>query len=115
MVVSSGVFGRTFICPPLIRARKNQQPSFYMSGKSDGLNELYRLSNELLRAGLPGVCRPRRRYLVGAQKGQKFCDVVTINTAGRLFFRACCPDSQKGFPMTKLIILAALGFGAVGV
>jgi hypothetical protein len=80
MVVSSGVFGRTFICPPLIRARKNQQPSFYMSGKSDGLNELYRLSNELLRAGLPGVCRPRRRYLVGAQKGQKFCDVVTVFT-----------------------------------
>jgi hypothetical protein len=78
MVVSSGVFGRTFICPPLIRARKNQQPSFYISGKSDGLNELYLLSNERLLGGLPGVCRPRPRYSVGAQKCQKFCDVVTV-------------------------------------
>jgi pimeloyl-ACP methyl ester carboxylesterase len=31
------------------------QPSFYMSGKSDGLNELYPLSERQIRAGLPGL------------------------------------------------------------
>jgi hypothetical protein len=49
------------------------------------------------------------------QKDQKLCDVGHgIYTAGRLVFRYGSPDSQKGFPMTKLIILAALGFGVVG-
>lgn len=37
------------------KGAKISQPSFYMSGKSDGLSELYRLSEEHLRAGLPGL------------------------------------------------------------
>jgi pimeloyl-ACP methyl ester carboxylesterase len=37
------------------KGAKISQPSFYMSGKSDGLNELYPLSEEQLRAGLPGL------------------------------------------------------------
>ena len=31
------------------------QPSFYISGKSDGLDELYPLSEEQIRSGLPGL------------------------------------------------------------
>jgi pimeloyl-ACP methyl ester carboxylesterase len=37
------------------KGAKISQPSFYMSGKSDGLNELYPLSEEQIRAGLPGL------------------------------------------------------------
>jgi pimeloyl-ACP methyl ester carboxylesterase len=37
------------------KGSKIMQPSFYMSGKSDGLNELYPLSEQQIRAGLPGL------------------------------------------------------------
>jgi pimeloyl-ACP methyl ester carboxylesterase len=37
------------------KGAKISQPSFYMSGKSDGLNELYPLPEEQIRAGLPGL------------------------------------------------------------
>jgi pimeloyl-ACP methyl ester carboxylesterase len=37
------------------KGAKISQPSFYISGKSDGLNELYPLSEDQLRAGLPGL------------------------------------------------------------
>src|ERR1700730_10258530 len=37
------------------KGAKITQPSFYMSGKSDGLNELYPLSAQQIRAGLPGL------------------------------------------------------------
>jgi pimeloyl-ACP methyl ester carboxylesterase len=37
------------------KGAKITQPSFYMSGKSDGLNELYPLSEQQIRAGLPGL------------------------------------------------------------
>ena len=37
------------------KGAKITQPSFYMSGKSDGLNELYPLSEEQIRAALPGL------------------------------------------------------------
>jgi hypothetical protein len=49
------------------------------------------------------------------KKIKSFVTLVTVFTppVGQ-FFVAGSPDSQKGFPMTKLIILAALGFGVVG-
>jgi pimeloyl-ACP methyl ester carboxylesterase len=37
------------------KGAKITQPSFFMAGKSDGLNELYGLSDTQLRAGLPGL------------------------------------------------------------
>ena len=37
------------------RGAKVAQPSFYMSGQFDGLNELYPLSDQQLAAGLPGL------------------------------------------------------------
>jgi pimeloyl-ACP methyl ester carboxylesterase len=37
------------------KGAKITQPSFYMSGKSDGLNELYPLTDEQIRAPLPGL------------------------------------------------------------
>jgi hypothetical protein len=50
------------------------------------------------------------------KKIKSFVTLVTVFTppVGQ-FFAAGSPDSQKGFPMTKLIILAALGFGVVGL
>jgi pimeloyl-ACP methyl ester carboxylesterase len=37
------------------RGAKITQPSFFMSGKADGLRELYPLTVEQMRAGLPGL------------------------------------------------------------
>ena len=37
------------------RGAKVTQPSFYLSGRFDGLNELYPLTEEQIRAGLPGL------------------------------------------------------------
>lgn len=37
------------------KGAKIAQPSFFMSGKSDGLNEMYPLTDHQLRAGLPGL------------------------------------------------------------
>jgi pimeloyl-ACP methyl ester carboxylesterase len=48
-------FDRFFSLSAPYKGAKISQPSFYMSGKADGLNELYPLSEEQLRAGLPGL------------------------------------------------------------
>jgi pimeloyl-ACP methyl ester carboxylesterase len=37
------------------KGAKISQPSFYIEGKADGLNELYPLSDEQIHAGLPGL------------------------------------------------------------
>jgi pimeloyl-ACP methyl ester carboxylesterase len=37
------------------KGAKIQQPSFFMWGKADGLSELYPLTNDQMRAGLPGL------------------------------------------------------------
>jgi pimeloyl-ACP methyl ester carboxylesterase len=41
--------------PQPYKGSKITQPSFFMAGKSDGLNELYGLNETQLRAGLPGL------------------------------------------------------------
>jgi pimeloyl-ACP methyl ester carboxylesterase len=44
-----------FYLSAVFKGAKIRQPSFYMAGKSDGLNELYTFSEEQFRAGLPGL------------------------------------------------------------
>jgi pimeloyl-ACP methyl ester carboxylesterase len=44
-----------FLLSGAFKGAKITQPSFFMAGKSDGLNELYGLSETQLRSGLPGL------------------------------------------------------------
>ncbi len=48
-------FDPYFYLSAAYKGAKITQPSFYMSGKSDGLNELYPLTEAQLRVGLPGL------------------------------------------------------------